>query len=100
MALTAEVQEVVMQRMVLEELGLLVLQPTVIREDKKRANCLRTTRETSIGQSTSTCYTISCGSASQRVTSVLTMCLLMRMKRTSSFAKELSLEPFFKFRAF
>ena len=35
MALAVEVQEVEMQRMVFEELGLLVLQPTVIRKDNK-----------------------------------------------------------------
>ena len=35
MALAAEVQEVEMQRMVFEELGLPVMQPTVIREDNK-----------------------------------------------------------------
>ena len=35
MALAAEVQEFEIQRMVFEELGLLVLQPIVIREDNK-----------------------------------------------------------------
>ena len=35
MALAAEVQEVEMQRMVFEELGLPIMQPTVIREDNK-----------------------------------------------------------------
>ena len=35
MALAAEVQEVEMQRMVFEELGLPMLQPTIIREDNK-----------------------------------------------------------------
>ena len=35
MVLAAEVQEVEMRRVVFEELGLLVMQPTVIREDNK-----------------------------------------------------------------